>query len=72
MDRVVTGLDPHKRSVSVEARDLREVLRATGRFGVDSGNYRAMLRMARQWPRRGVGGRGRERDRSARRAAAAR
>ena len=46
MERVVIGLDPHKRTVSVEARDEREVLRATGRFGMDTGNYRAMLRMA--------------------------
>src|SRR6266849_3515169 len=51
MERVVIGLDPHKRSVSVEARDEREVLRATGRFGMDAGNHRAMLRMAK-WPRR--------------------
>jgi transposase len=28
------------------------VLRATGRFGADTGGYRAMLRYCRQWPRR--------------------
>jgi hypothetical protein len=32
MDVVVIGMDPHKRSVTIEARDTREVLRATGRF----------------------------------------
>jgi hypothetical protein len=26
MDRVVIGMDPHKRSVTIEARDVREVL----------------------------------------------
>jgi hypothetical protein len=31
MDRVVIGMDPHKRSVTIEARDTREVLRASGR-----------------------------------------
>ena len=52
MDRVVIGMDPHKRSVTIEARDTREVLRATGRFGTDSRQYRAMLSVGRQWPRR--------------------
>jgi transposase len=52
MDRVVIGMDPHKRSVTIEARDTREVLRATGTFGSDTGSYRGMLRLARQWPQR--------------------
>jgi transposase len=53
MDRVVIGVDPHKRSVSIEARDGREVLLATGRFATDSREYQAMLGYARrQWPDR--------------------
>ncbi|HZA73198.1 MAG TPA: hypothetical protein VE476_09820 [Propionibacteriaceae bacterium] len=52
MDRVVIGMDPHKRSVTIEARDTREVLRATGTFGSDTGSHRGMLRLARQWPQR--------------------
>jgi transposase len=52
MDRVLIGMDPHKRTVSIEVRDEREVLRATARFGTDTASYRAMLRVARQWPRR--------------------
>jgi hypothetical protein len=53
MDRVIIGVDPHKRSVSIEARDGREVLLATGRFATGSREYRAMLRYARrQWPDR--------------------
>jgi len=57
-------MDPHKRSVTIEARDTREVLRATGTFGTDTGSYRGMLKVVRQWPDRvwaveganGVGG----------------
>src|SRR5438132_12219576 len=52
VDRVVIGMDPHKRSVSIEVRDVREVLRPTGRFGTDTANYRAMLRVAKQWSER--------------------
>jgi hypothetical protein len=46
MDRVVIGMDPHTRSVTMEARDTREVLRAIGTFGTDTGGYRGMLKVA--------------------------
>ena len=52
MSGVMIGVDPHKASATIEVRDEREVLRATGRFGADTGGYRAMLRYCRQWPRR--------------------
>jgi transposase len=52
MDRVVIGMDPHKASVTIEARDAREVLRARGRFGTDGRSYRQLLRFGRQWPQR--------------------
>src|SRR5437764_8819698 len=52
MDRVIIGVDPHKRSMTIEARDSREILRATGRFRTDTGSYRQLLRYARQWPER--------------------
>ena len=63
-DVEVIGADPHKRSVTIEARDAREVLRATGSFPTTTVGYRAMLRYCRQWPRRmwaveGAGGVGR-------------
>jgi hypothetical protein len=45
-------MEPHKRPVTIEARDTREVLRATGRFGTDTGSYRGMLKVAHQWPDR--------------------
>jgi transposase len=63
-DVVVIGVDPRKRSVTIEARDAREVLRATGSFPTTTPGHRAMLRYCRQWPRRvwaveGAGGVGR-------------
>ena len=51
-DVVVIGVDPHKRSVTIEARDAQEVLRATGSFPTTTAGYRAMLRYCRQWPTR--------------------
>ena len=52
MDKVIIGVDPHKLSVTIEARDTREVLRATGRFGTDARSYRQLLAYVRQWPER--------------------
>jgi transposase len=52
MDQVIIGVDPHKLPVTIEARDRREVLRATGRFGTDTAGYRQLLGAARQWPAR--------------------
>jgi hypothetical protein len=50
MERVIIGMDPHKRSVTIEARDRREVLRAAGTFPTTTAGYRAMRRFAAQWP----------------------
>ncbi len=52
MSGVIIGMDPHKTSATIEVRDQREVLLATGRFGTEGGGYRAMLRYCRQWPDR--------------------
>jgi hypothetical protein len=46
MDRVIIGMDPHMRSATIEARNAREVLRATGTFPTGTAGYRAMLRLA--------------------------
>ncbi len=43
MEAVIIGVDPHKASVTIEVRDQREVLRATGRFGMDKAGYRQLL-----------------------------
>jgi transposase len=52
MGRVVIGTDPHKRSATIEVRDEREILLATGRFGMDKTGYRRLLGYVRQWPAR--------------------
>ncbi|MGO9501826.1 MAG: IS110 family transposase [Streptosporangiaceae bacterium] len=52
MEQVIIGVDPHKLSVTIEARDRREVLRATGRFGTGTAGDRQLLQAARQWPAR--------------------
>ena len=52
MDQVIIGVDPHKLSVTIEARDSREILRAKGRFGTDTRSYRQLLTFVRQWPER--------------------
>jgi len=52
MDRVVIGAGPHKLSVTIEARDNREILRATGQFGTDARSCRQLPGVARQWPER--------------------
>jgi len=50
---VVIGVDPHKASVSIEARDsATERLVATGRFGTDTAGYRQLTALTRQWPQR--------------------
>jgi hypothetical protein len=51
-DAPVVGMDPHKRSVTIEASDTREVLRATGTFGTDTSSYSGMMKVAHQWPDR--------------------
>jgi transposase len=52
VDRVVIGVDPHKKTVTFEARDSREILRATGTFPTDAGGCRLLIKYARQWPDR--------------------
>jgi transposase len=52
-------VDPHKRSVTIEAIDDQGKKLATGRFGTANRDYKAMLGyVCRQWPRRGwaIGG----------------
>ena len=50
MSRVIVGVDPHKKSVTIEAVDEQDQKLAIGRFGTDSTGYRLMLRYVRdQW-----------------------
>ena len=51
MGRVIVGVDPHKKSVTIEAVDEHGTVLATGRFGTDSGGYRVMPKYVRaRWP----------------------
>lgn len=51
MARVIVAVDPHKKSVTIEAIDQRERKLGTGRFGTGNRDYKAMLRHVRQqWP----------------------
>jgi hypothetical protein len=53
MNRVIVGVDPHKKSVTIEAVDEHGQVLATGRFATDSAGYRLMLKYVRdQWPHR--------------------
>ena len=51
-DRVVIGMDPHKRSVTIEVMSAEETILGGGRFNTDTEGYRSMLRYAKQWPHR--------------------
>ena len=51
-ERVVIGMDPHKRSATIEVMSADETIRGGGRFGTDRDGYAAMLRYGRRWPER--------------------
>ena len=48
MGRVIIGMDPHKRSATIEVIDERETVLAQGRFGTDRDGYQAMLAAGRR------------------------
>ena len=51
MARVIVGVDPHKKSVTIEAIDRQGQKLGTGRFGTGTRDYEAMLGHVRaQWP----------------------
>ena len=50
--RVVIGMDPHKRSVTIEVMTADESIVGGGRFGTDADGYARMLGYARSWPQR--------------------
>ena len=50
--RVVVGMDPHKRSVTIEVMDAEEQVLGGGRFGTDVVGYRSMLNYLKRWPDR--------------------
>jgi transposase len=51
-DRVVIGMDPHKRSATIEVMTGDETILGAGRFGTDGDGFAAMVKYAKQWPGR--------------------
>ena len=49
MGEVVIGVDPHKRSNTIEVLDQDAVVLAAGRFGADREGYRSMLALGRRY-----------------------
>jgi hypothetical protein len=52
MGAVVIGMDPHKRSVTIEVMTAGEAALGGGRFGTDVDGFAAMLAHAEGWPER--------------------
>ncbi|WP_344621159.1 IS110 family transposase, partial [Dactylosporangium salmoneum] len=52
MSRVVIGMDPHKRSATIEVIDEREQVLARGRYGTEADGYQRMLTTGRTFPER--------------------
>jgi transposase len=52
VDRVVVGMDPHKRSVTIEVMAADETVLGGGRFATSTDGYQAMRRYVAQWPAR--------------------
>ena len=45
MGRVIIGMDPHKRSATIEVINDREKVLAQSRFGTDRAGYQTMLKL---------------------------
>ncbi len=52
MSRVVIGMDPHKRTATIEIMAGDEAVAGRGRYATDAAGYRSMLAEARRWPER--------------------
>jgi transposase len=52
MGEVVIGVDPHKRSNTIEVLDPDAVVLAAGRFGTETQGYRSMLALGRRYASR--------------------
>jgi hypothetical protein len=71
MSQVVIGMDPHKRSATIEVMAGDETVLGGGRYATDGAGYAAMLAEARRVAAADVGGRGLPGDRQAPREPAA-
>jgi transposase len=52
MSQVIIGMDPHKRSATIEVMTADEGVAGGGRYGTDAAGLAAMLAGVRQWPDR--------------------
>jgi transposase len=52
MSGVIIGMDPHKRSATIEVMASDETVVGGGRYGTDAAGYRAMLAEVKRWPER--------------------
>ena len=52
MSQVVIGMDPHKRSATIEVMTSDETVLGGGRYDTSPSGYRAMRRAVRRWPER--------------------
>jgi transposase len=52
MSTVIIGMDPHKRSATIEVMDSDESVLGRGRYGTHASGYAAMVRAVRHWPER--------------------
>jgi len=52
MSQVIIGMDPRKRSATIEVMAADEAVLGGGRYGADAAGYAAMLAGVRRWPER--------------------
>jgi transposase len=52
MAQVIIGMDPHKRSATIEVMTADEAVLGGGRYGIDAAGLAAMLAAVRRWPER--------------------
>jgi hypothetical protein len=52
MSTAVIGMDPHKRSATIEVMASDEAVLGRGRYATDAAGYRSMLAGAKRWPER--------------------
>ena len=52
MGTVIIGMDPRKRSATIEVMAADETVLGGGRYGTDAAGYAAMLAYVRRWPQR--------------------
>ena len=71
ISRVVIGMDPHKRSVTIEVMTAEESIVGGGRFGTDTAGFAASRSYAARFPDRVWAIEGCSGDRAPRRDAAA-